>query len=325
MKNCYLCGCAITTENKTKEHIIPNALGGKLTSFDIICKSCNSKTGEGMDSNFINSIQKTNLMSLLNINRDRGVNPSIEGQDEEYLYVLEWNQKLQRLEGKRRENKPLDNSENGIIRFEDITPKQAKSILEKLKLTYPEINVEEQLSKINWSTPYWRDDVKINITLERPNDIRALVKIAINYFLFKGGSVSDIQDGINFLIGKDIERYIAFLIQDEKVYTEGEVSHTIFLSGNPNDRFLYCYINLFSVYSYVVLLNVNYGGKLIQEQYVYDLKGQNEIQGRNLDYIFTQDQLCEHINSYSIESVFDNMEKKITQIIDCNVPGFKWD
>lgn len=33
----------------SEEHIIPNAIGGKLKSKELICKKCNSKLGHSMD------------------------------------------------------------------------------------------------------------------------------------------------------------------------------------------------------------------------------------------------------------------------------------
>jgi hypothetical protein len=38
---CYTCGVEITDENRSEEHVINNALGGHLTSDDLLCKPCN--------------------------------------------------------------------------------------------------------------------------------------------------------------------------------------------------------------------------------------------------------------------------------------------
>ena len=42
MAICYICENEITKENKYKEHIIPNAIGGKLKSGDLICSNCSA-------------------------------------------------------------------------------------------------------------------------------------------------------------------------------------------------------------------------------------------------------------------------------------------
>lgn len=46
MSKCYLCGKLLNEANSSVEHIIPNAIGGHLKSKNLLCKDCNSNTGE---------------------------------------------------------------------------------------------------------------------------------------------------------------------------------------------------------------------------------------------------------------------------------------
>ena len=67
MDKCYLCGKKIE-KNKTKqEHIIPNAVGGKLTSKSILCSDCNNNLSD-IDQSLANSVYF--LTNLLNPKRD---------------------------------------------------------------------------------------------------------------------------------------------------------------------------------------------------------------------------------------------------------------
>ena len=51
---CIICGKDKEEKNFSKEHIIPGALGNKdLTTFSV-CKDCNSKLGDHVDSYFTN-------------------------------------------------------------------------------------------------------------------------------------------------------------------------------------------------------------------------------------------------------------------------------
>ena len=70
MKKCYICGEELTKENASVEHIIPNAIGGKLKSKELICKKCNSKLGHSMDKELAEQLDF--FSNFLNINRDRG-------------------------------------------------------------------------------------------------------------------------------------------------------------------------------------------------------------------------------------------------------------
>jgi hypothetical protein len=53
MRKCIICGIPLNNENKSKEHIIHNAIGGTLEDEGIYCKKCNAKYGSRQDKDFI--------------------------------------------------------------------------------------------------------------------------------------------------------------------------------------------------------------------------------------------------------------------------------
>ena len=70
MKKCYICCEELTKDNDSVEHIIPNAIGGKLKSKELICKKCNSKLGYSMDNELAEQLEF--FCNFLNIDRERG-------------------------------------------------------------------------------------------------------------------------------------------------------------------------------------------------------------------------------------------------------------
>lgn len=74
MTNCYLCGQTLTDCNSSEEHIIPNAIGGKLKA-KILCKDCNSKFGNTIDSKLAESL--LSFSNWLNVDRTRGQTPDL--------------------------------------------------------------------------------------------------------------------------------------------------------------------------------------------------------------------------------------------------------
>ena len=46
MKKCVICGVPLDSQNKSKEHIIHNAIGGSLEDDGIYCKMCNCRWGK---------------------------------------------------------------------------------------------------------------------------------------------------------------------------------------------------------------------------------------------------------------------------------------
>ncbi len=55
MKLCILCRQPITEKTKP-EHVLLNALGGRMTVREIICSGCNHEMGIGPDQDLANSV-----------------------------------------------------------------------------------------------------------------------------------------------------------------------------------------------------------------------------------------------------------------------------
>ena len=77
--NCWYCDIKIDKTNRTDEHIIPNAIGGRLKSNLLICRGCNNLMGSSIDSPFIKQFEV--LCNLLDINRQKGKSIPIELND----------------------------------------------------------------------------------------------------------------------------------------------------------------------------------------------------------------------------------------------------
>lgn len=74
MQSCAICGVCITASNNTREHIIQNALGGRLKVRGVLCKECNSNAGKSWDAEL--ALQLNPLSLLLGIAREHGKTPS---------------------------------------------------------------------------------------------------------------------------------------------------------------------------------------------------------------------------------------------------------
>lgn len=65
--NCCICGIELSEEKCSVEHIIPRGIGGRLTSKNIFCKTCNNKLGTEIDSDFVNVFHP--ILNNLNISK----------------------------------------------------------------------------------------------------------------------------------------------------------------------------------------------------------------------------------------------------------------
>ncbi|MBA9077078.1 hypothetical protein [Rufibacter quisquiliarum] len=79
-----------------------------------------------------------------------------------------------------------------------------------------------------------------------------------------------------------------------------EIFHIIHLVGNPKEGILYCYVDYFCTYKYLVLLDEEYKGEELTETYCYDLINNQTLNRRvNLDY-----------NKNTLIDFFINKDKK---------------
>lgn len=69
MKQCIFCNTSLQNTNNSKEHIIPNALGGMLKSKDVLCKDCNSSLSRNIDNKLYEFFKFVDCM--LGIKKDR--------------------------------------------------------------------------------------------------------------------------------------------------------------------------------------------------------------------------------------------------------------
>ncbi|KAA2239897.1 HNH endonuclease [Chitinophaga agrisoli] len=71
---CYSCNTTLNRRNKSIEHIIPNAIGGKRKAYNLLCKTCNEAFGQTIDN--VLAAQLGRFGYLLNIPLDRGTHPA---------------------------------------------------------------------------------------------------------------------------------------------------------------------------------------------------------------------------------------------------------
>lgn len=108
MKKCAICGVLLNRQNKSKEHIIHNSIGGSLEDDGIYCKKCNERYGSNQDKAFtqifapivdginMHKTRKTKGTSYTGIMRDQNGNlytatykagkvVKLENSDSEYV------------------------------------------------------------------------------------------------------------------------------------------------------------------------------------------------------------------------------------------------
>ena len=269
---CYYCGKKF--KPKTPEHIIPNVLGGKLKSKDILCKECNNCLGK-IDKAFeCFSFFNT----LINPNRDNGA-PSLakvkingmEGSLGPGGHNIAAHKLCFDREQKALHVELLHSAGEGENRNKEFVRK----IIAQQHNSYSKEEVEKILNEI-WNKALASSQketnpiIHVQFHFKTDELFRAVLKIAIGFYCYLGLDRSYIAEAIKSLKeGVDFEKNINWLFLN-KIQGIG-TSHVLLLYGVPQIKKLYMVVSLYNSFSFFVLLNNNYNGPEVREQYVYQV------------------------------------------------------
>lgn len=261
--NCYVCDIEITKERETDEHILLNAIGGKLKSKKLICSGCNSDFGSEIDDTL--AAQLNPIGNLLDIKRDRGQPQNVKGIYKNKDILIEPG-------GKLKLARAYTDKDENMFHIQASSERQARQVLKGLKRNHPEINVEEQINNAKRSISFL-PSVTINMNFGGEEASRALCKMAVNFFIYNGGRPEEIKHLLTYIKGSQEEAEFYFYYPKSEVFykDEKEILHTLILVGDPQQKLLYVYIELFNEFKMVVFINKEYEGEPTYESYHYNV------------------------------------------------------
>jgi hypothetical protein len=273
MSICYACGCKLTSDNETKEHIFIQAIGGRLYSKNLLCKQCNSEFGNIIDSSLAEQLNF--ISNMLNIKRDRGRPPAFEVEDAKTGEPL-----LCMPGGKLEYLKPMIKKDGNKYSVRVNNAKEAKAVIKGLKRKHPELNEEEILKTLKNNEEYLDHEVSFEIVFGTGDVFRSICKTAINFYLFSNGKLDDVKHLIPYIKRKEDRKDIVLwsILSDDPIECDAsDISHNIIIVGDRNEEILFCYIEFFGVYRVIVVLNNQYKGAAFKVSYFFDVILRQEI------------------------------------------------
>lgn len=266
---CFDCGKELTVNNKSKEHIILNAIGGRLKSDRIFCKDCNSALGYEADAELAKQLEF--FSGYLQVNRDNGEIPHTTGgktaDGTEYKILNGITPALARPKFTVKEV-PGGGTYSITARSED----EMRSILSGLKKKYPVLDVDDAMKHAKTFKGRMKEHIEFNLVIGGELPFRSILKSAVGYFLHEGGNREDVKHLLGMIKGKEVLDIVRGYQPPDPIYSQmdNEVIHLLHLVGNEKDHILYCYVELFSAFSFVVLLSENYRGRDMTKTYAND-------------------------------------------------------
>jgi hypothetical protein len=251
-----------------------------LKSKKLLCKKCNDEFGNTIDSELFLHLEPT--AHLLNVKRDR-------------------KKKKRPIEGVTESERPfflgVGFGETFMINYVISDGKQifcsfnskaealkfVKKKLKEFKKKMPDLDIERELENFKFETK--REEELVFFANKYGTNskesgfggnhfYKAYVKIAVNFYYFHTLDVFHVKEALDCLKGDPNRKVINYFYYPENPPNKlgiNEVSHLIHLKGDSQNKFLYCYIELFSAHNVLVMLNFEYQGEEFEHTYCYDL------------------------------------------------------
>ena len=210
--------------------------------------------------------------------------------------------------------------------------KELKKILNGYNRTYPQIDINKAISQSEEKFIKIENDLIASVSVGGTESNLSICKSAINFYLHKRYDKVYIQNLINKYIDEKASQYIEpiFLKRQLFSYEYDEVPHIISITGNSEDGELFCYIEYFGIYGFIVKMNDNYSGPSFIDNYYYDVLKKQEIKRRDEshiditkigDYIFQNtpedlDLLKQRIARVIVIAKTINKKKYIIKVVD---------
>lgn len=334
-KICYYCGCDITDENKSLEHILQNALGGKIKSNYILCATHNDLLNVEIDKEFVKKFEI--ITEGLKIKKER------KSKSNSTLIKNPFTDKKLRFnQSKVKPTKPeYDVEENIIYASDNKTGNQFKKKI--IKDHNPKNDPTIKTEKYEVNQNYAGLTLEFSIDVDDPVICKGLAKIAAGFATLNGIRREDMPELIDLSslgIREDIiiaentyaDIFMGESISDLNVYP----LHTLQLITNK--RQLICRIDLFSAFSFDILLNKDFD-RNIDIDYIFSVRERTQIPVNDFICFFGTEEdnfskyynkrLCSmdieqkiefsHLNSETIKSTKEDRVKELKNTIFFNI------
>ena len=227
---CAFCAKHLTESNASKEHVIPNAIGGRKTINNFICVDCNNSTGANWDKELVSQLRP--LCTMLNINRDRGSNRAfvVETINDKKLLI--------RPDGSMTIAQPVfakrDLGDRTEIKIQARTMKEVRSIVSGLQKRYPQIDIEEMLRKAISIREYSANPYEISLNFGGSLAGRSVVKSCLALAYDAGLEINNCEHAESYLLSDGDACFGYFNEYDiVKDRPERTFFHSVYVCGNP--------------------------------------------------------------------------------------------
>ena len=281
IQQCILCGRTLTSANSGEEHILPNAIGGRKTVTEFICRSCNNETGTNWDAELASQLQSLSL--LLGIKRQQGEVkpkrfPTSSGGEVEL-----------HADGKMTPTKPSHEKTtagNTIqLKIRARSTKEMRKLLRGWQRKYPVLknrSMADLMSAVQARSYYSPDLIGISLGFGGEKAGKSLVKSAMALVCDAGIDPKAGDLALDYLTQDNAQPCFGYFYDKDRDLVVNRPSglpfHCVYVKGCAENSTLVGYIEFYSLWRVVLCLSESYTGSDFTHVYAVD-----PIKGEELD------------------------------------------
>ena len=274
-RTCGLCGTAVTGENSSREHVIPNAIGGRKRVSNFLCVACNSTTGSEWDNELIRQLRP--LCTMLNVKRARGRNRPFEVETvSDRKLTLNPDGSMGIAEPLFEEQELADKT---TVKMRARTMREFKRMLSGLKKKHAQIDVDELMEQAKPVQEYSDEPYAISLSVGGALVGRSIVKSCLAMVYDAGLTTDQCEEAKQYLLKED-KPCFGFYTKHDLVRNRPEKTffHCVHVRGDPQQQQILAYVEYFGCLRFVVWLTRNYEGRAFSRCYAV-----NPVTGKELD------------------------------------------
>lgn len=261
---CALCDCEITNDTDSKEHVIPQSIGGRLKVKGFICKVCNNTKGDSWDAELARLL---NFFSLfLGISRERGEPPS------QLVRHMDTNGNFRELvflpDGSYKIPKPIykvtNNGDVPQLSIQAANKNQFKQLLGRAKKQFPKLDADHLFNKASVEHDF--SQKIFNTSIELIDDVqsgKSAIKSCLALAAYHGIKPQNCLHGLDYLKNSEAKPCFGYFYERDLVLNRPNdtVFHCVAITGNNQSKQLFGYIEYFGIHRIVAILSDNYEGE----------------------------------------------------------------
>ncbi len=291
---CALCDLDIKRENDSREHIIPNSIGGRKRVRGFLCTLCNRTAGGKWDAAVADQL---NFLALhFTGRRHRG-----EVRPGDYRTLSGMRVRLHpdgHLTFPPSAPNVTNRGSHVEIRARATTREQVRAQLQGLKRRYPKLDIEEAMLSVVEQQDYLPEMVGTVCNFGGPESGRSVVKTAFALAVASGVVAQTCNQARSYLKLEGGEPCFGYYYERDfvKKRPADRVFHCVAVKGDPQAGRLFGYVELFSAYRMLVGLADQYRGEPLFNSYTIDPCNGEEL-NLEFDLSLTDDELLRGISN----------------------------